>query len=535
MADNSFTVEYPDGKTPKIAFSEVFNAAVPMIDRHLAEGRGAKLAYRTAAEDVSYAALAERVNRTGNFLHSLSIAKGDRVLMVVKDCVEFIYLFWGAIKAGYVPIPLNTMLRAKDYQFMIEDSGCAVLVYSPEFSAEIEPALAAAARKPRHVMRCDGDGDSDPGSFKARFAKHSDKLDPARALRDDDCFWLYSSGSTGMPKGTVHQQIDMAYNAVSYAIGVIGLREDDICLSAAKLFFAYGLGNSNYFPLLVGATTVLSDEKPSPEWTWRLIERFRPTVFYGVPTLYASQLKDMETRKPDLGSLRMCISAGEALPPHLLNSWLAKTGLPILDGFGSTEAVHIVLSNRPDDYRAGTSGKPVPNYQAKIVDESGKPLPQGEVGMLMIKGDSRAKYYWNNPERTKTTMVGEWLNTGDTYYQDPDGYYVYCGRNDDMMKVGGIWCSPIEIEQRLIEHPKVLEAAIVGRSDDDGLIKPEAYIILKNRADASDALAKELLDHCRNGLARYKFPRWFHFLEELPKTATGKIQRYKLRANAGAS
>jgi benzoate-CoA ligase family protein len=299
--------------------------------------------------------------------------------------------------------------------------------------------------------------------------------------------------------------------------------------SAAKLFFAYGFGNAMSFPLWAGATAVLSDARPTPEMTFDVIQRFRPTVYFGVPTLYAAQLKALETAKPDLSSLRLAISAGESLPADIFRRWRARTGLSILDGIGSTEGLHIFISNTAKDARAGTSGKVIPGYEAKIVGDDGKPVARGETGRLMVKGDSAAKYYWNQPEKTAATMVDGWLNTGDTYTQDADGYYVYSGRSDDMIKVGGIWCSPIEIESRLIEHPKVLEAAVVGRADDDGLVKPAAYVILKDAKDVSPALEAELLEHCKSGLARYKYPRWFSFVAELPKTATGKIQRFKLR------
>jgi benzoate-CoA ligase family protein len=316
---------------------------------------------------------------------------------------------------------------------------------------------------------------------------------------------------------------------VHYAVETLGMTEHDVCFSAAKLFFAYGLGNAMTFPLWIGATAVLSDQRPSPEMTFALIERFKPTLYFGVPTLYAAQLRALESNPRSLASLRACVSAGEALPAEIFRRWQERTGLVILDGIGSTELLHIFISNRLDDYKPGTSGRLVPGYEAKIVDEAAQPVPPGEAGQLLIKGDSGALAYWNNPEKTAQTMQGEWINTGDTYRLDANGYYVYCGRSDDMLKVGGIWCSPVEIESRLIEHPQVLEAAIVGRADEDQLIKPEAYIVLKDPSEASDTLAQALLDHCQSGLARYKYPRWFNFVDELPKTATGKIQRFKLR------
>ena len=523
MRDNTVVVD--SSTTPStIGFSPVFNVATAFVDRHLAEGRAGKAAVRTAGGDVTYGQLAENVNRCGNSLLSLGANLGDRVLIVVKDCPEFFYLFWGAIKAGVVPVPVNTLLRSADYQYVVEDSRCFAVVYSPEFATEVEPALANAAHRPSHSLRTEGQD-----SLQALMWDAANALEAAPAGADDDCFWLYSSGSTGRPKGAVHQHRDIVETCVNYAVDTLNMDESDVCFSAAKLFFAYGLGNAMTFPLWVGATAVLSDRRPSPEMTFDVINRFKPTLYFGVPTLYASQLRAMESTNPDLSSLRACISAGEALPADIFRRWQERTGLSILDGIGSTEALHIFISNRHDDYRPGTSGRPVPGYQARIVDDEGRPVPQGKPGHLMVKGGSLAGYYWNNPEKTSETMVGEWINTGDTYLQDKDGYYVYRGRNDDMIKVGGIWCSPVEIESRLIEHPEVLEAAIVGRADDEQLIKPEAFIVLKQSSEAGDALAEELLDHCKRGLARYKYPRWFNFVEELPKTATGKIQRFKLR------
>ncbi|HEY5597930.1 MAG TPA: benzoate-CoA ligase family protein, partial [Kiloniellales bacterium] len=442
-----------------------------------------------------------------------------------NDGPEFYYLFWGAIKAGIVPVPLNTLLRAHDYRFMIDDSGCAGVVYSPEYAAEVEPALAQAGHKPKASLRVEGEGDT----LRARMARAAADLAPKPAKAEDDCFWLYSSGTTGTPKGAVHAHRDMVVTSELYGRGVLGISETDLCFSAAKLFFAYGLGNAMTLPLWVGACTVLLPGRPDPQSTFDVIERYKPTLFFGVPTLYAAQLRALAQEPRDLSSLRACVSAGEALPADIFRRWKEKTGCLILDGIGSTEALHIFISNRADDYRPGCSGRPVPGYDAIILDDAGKEVPVGDNGHLMIRGASTAKYYWNNPEKTAATMVDGWLNTGDTYRRDKDGYFYYCGRNDDMLKVGGIWCSPFEIEAKLIEHPKVLEAAVVGRADADGLVKPAAFVVLNDPGDAGDTLTEELLQHCKSGLAKYKYPRWFSFVEQLPKTATGKIQRYKLR------
>ncbi len=523
MQDHMVTVDRTSNPSA-ITFAPVFNVAVPLIDRHVQEGRGQKVSFRTVSDEVTYRDLADNVNRCGHVLRELGATSGDRVLMVVKDCPEFIYLFWGAIKAGIVPVPVNTLLRAPDYQYMIEDSGCAVVVYSPEYAAEVEPALASAKTKPATMM-IEGAADA----LQSRLQHAPPALSPVDATADDDCFWLYSSGSTGRPKGAVHRHRDIVVTCIYYGEETLGMTADDICFSAAKLFFAYGLGNAMTFPLWMGATTVLSDQRPSPEMTFDLIQRFQPTLYFGVPTLYAAQLRALDSDVADLSSLRLCVSAGEALPADIFRRWKEATGLTILDGIGSTELLHIFISNREDDVKSGTSGRLVPGYEARIVDENDNLIADGEVGRLLIKGDSSAAYYWNNPAKTAETMQGEWINTGDTYQRDDEGYYAHCGRSDDMLKVGGIWCSPVEIESRLIEHPQVLEAAVVGREDDDQLVKPEAHVILNDPNDANDALAEALLEHCKAGLARYKYPRWLHFVDELPKTATGKIQRFKLR------
>ncbi|MBW7848969.1 MAG: benzoate-CoA ligase family protein [Rhodospirillales bacterium] len=513
-------------------FPPGFNAAVPFIDRHLAEGRGAKVAIRSASGEVTYGELAERVNRCGNALRGLGIEPGARVLMIVKDCPEFFYLFWGAIKAGIVPVPLNTLLRSGDYQYMIEDSGCAALFYSPEFAAEVEPALAGVGGKLGMALRTEGEGKT----LRSLIGAASAELSASPASPTAECFWLYSSGSTGRPKGAVHLHRDMVVTSQYYGVDTLGAREDDVFFSAAKLFFAYGLGNGMTFPLWVGGTAVLLESRPSPDSTFETIIRFRPTLYFGVPTLYAAQLQALDQgAKPDLSSIRYCVSAGEALPAEIFRRWKEKTGLTILDGIGSTEALHIFISNSGGDSKPGSSGRPVVGYETRIVDDGGNPVPVGESGRLHIRGPSTAAYYWNQPEKTAATMLADgWVNTGDTYYCDADGYYYYCGRSDDMMKVGGIWCSPFEIEAKLVEHPKVFEAAVVGRADADALVKPEAWIVLAEGVVADDGVKQELLQHCKSGLAPYKYPRWIHFVDELPKTATGKIQRFKLRSEAAS-
>jgi benzoate-CoA ligase family protein len=523
MQDNTVDVD-AKANPPTLGFAPVFNVAVPFIDRHLAEGRADKDAIRTIDESVTYGQLAERVNRSGNLFKSLGIDKGDRILMYVTDCPAFFYAFFGAIKAGFIPVPVNTMLRTDDYRYLIDDSKCAVLIHSAEFSETVRDALAQTNHKPAHVMPADG-----AGGLSGLLADQSAALDAAPTTAMDDCFWLYSSGSTGYPKGVVHAHRDMVCTGYRVTVLTHGLNENDSFFSASKLFHSYGFGNALTFPLWVGGTALLSDRKVSPAMSFELIEKLKPTAFYGVPTLYAQQLQYLEKEKPDLSSLRVCLSAGEALPGDVFRRWKEATGLNILDGLGSTEMLHMFIANTHTDIKPGTSGRVIPGFEVKIVDEDMNPVAQGEIGVLLAKGESNAKYYWNNPEKTAATMLGEWLNTGDTYYQDEDGCFVYCGRGDDMLKVGGLWCAPFEIEARLIEHPKVLEAAVVGRKDDEGLTKPEAWVVLNDAADGGDSLDAELREHCRAALDRYKYPRWFNFVEDLPKTATGKIQRFKLR------
>jgi benzoate-CoA ligase family protein len=515
------TSQHPTG----LRFASRFNVAVPFIDRHIFEGRGAKAAIRTIHGDVRYADLAANVDRCAVGLTRLGLRPGERMLMIVKDAPAFFYLFWGAIKAGIVPVPVNTLLRQGSYAFMIDDSGAAAVAYSPEFADEVGLGIAGAAHTPRLVFATEG-GER---SLATLLAQCEPRFDAIGTSAEDDCFWLYSSGSTGAPKAAVHRHRDMVVTSQRFGVETLGIRPGDVCYSEAKLFFAYGLGNNMTFPLWAGATAVLNAERPGPATSFALIERFRPTLYFGVPTLYAAYLQHFAKVKPDLSSVRLCVSAGEALPAEILRRWHEETGIWILDGIGSTEALHIFISNTPDNIRPGSSGRVVPGYRARIRTEQGAEAGVGESGRLLISGDSTARCYWNKADRTAATMVDSWLDTGDTYRRDADGYFYYCGRSDDMLKVGGIWCSPFEIESKLVEHSAVVEAAVVGRADQDELIKPEAFVVLKDGRAGSDALAAELLELCKTGLAPYKYPRWINFVAELPKTATGKIQRFLLR------
>jgi benzoate-CoA ligase len=351
---------------------------------------------------------------------------------------------------------------------------------------------------------------------------------------DDACFWLYSSGSTGTPKGTVHLQTSLVQTAELYGQAILGVQESDVLFSAAKLFFAYGLGNALSFPLSVGATTVLLGDRPTPAAVCRILRQHHPTIFYGVPTLYSALLASPELPKRAELNLRRCASAGEALPAEIGRRWFEHTGVDILDGLGSTEMLHIFLSNRPGDVRYGTSGKPVPGYEIRLVDEDGNPTAKGEIGELQVAGPTSAAFYWNNREKSRKTFLGRWTKSGDKYIESEDGYFVYCGRADDMLKVSGIWVSPFEIEASLASHEAVLEAAVVGYADENGLIKPKAFVVLRPDISHTPDLTAALQQHVKERLAPYKYPRWIEFVPELPKTATGKIQRFKLRAAGGA-
>jgi benzoate-CoA ligase family protein len=506
-----------------------FNVATWFVDRNIAEGRRDAPAFHCENRTLTYGDVHDLANRTGNALLELGVQMEDRVLVLCLDGPEFLGAFWGAVKVGAIPIPVNTLMRAQDYLYFLDDSRAKVAVISAPLLAEVEPILGRA-RYLKHVLVAGGPAGPHL-SFEDRVAKASSTLDAAPTSRDDAAFWQYSSGSTGFPKGAVHLHHDMVLCTETYAKQVLEMRASDKVYSAAKLFFAYGLGNACYFPMGVGAQSVLFPGRPTPEGVFEILTRHRPTLFFGVPTLYASMLamKDAEKRY-DLSSLRLCISAGEALPEEIYNRWRERFGVEILDGIGTTEICHIFISNRPGRARPGATGQVVPGYEAIIVDDEGRPVPQGEIGNLRVKGDSIMAYYWNKHDKTKEALYGSWIQTGDKYWQDADGYFFYAGRADDMLKVGGIWVSPVEVENTLVKHAAVLEAAVVGREDGDRLVKPHAFVVLKDRAAASPALADELKGFVKDKIAPYKYPRWIDFVEDLPKTATGKIQRFKLRA-----
>ena len=559
---------------------DTFNAASHFVDRNVAEGRGDHVAIECGETRLTYDEVSRRVNRCGNGLRGIGVRPEDRVLLLLHDGPEFVFAFFSAIKIGAVPVPLNTLWKSADYEYVMRDTRAGVLIVSAELLDVVERIPDAGRRSLRHIIVVGGGEETRRHSSFADFeARGAGELEAEPTSRDAPAFWLYSSGSTGAPKGCVHLQHDMVVCAELFGKGVLGIRETDRCFSVAKLFFAYGLGNALYFPFSVGATTILWPGRPTPEHVYAVIERHRPTLFYSVPTGYGmllahgrpaasapdalrraspelgaisderrregphDSLQDdqraglqdgrtagLQVRDFDLSSIRLAVSAGEALPAALYHRFKERFGVDIIDGIGSTETLHMFISNRPGAIRPGASGLIVPGYDARLLDDEGDAVLPGEIGSLWIRGDSVCAGYWNQHEKTKNTIEGHWIRTGDKYTQDVDGFYWYSGRSDDMLKVGGLWVSPVEVENALVEHAAVLECGVVGHDDHDGLLKPMAFVVLRAGVQGSPDLAKELQQFVRERLAEYKRPRWVEFVTELPKTATGKIQRFRLRA-----
>jgi 4-hydroxybenzoate-CoA ligase/benzoate-CoA ligase len=513
---------------PKVEVPRDYNVAVDLVDRRVDEGLGDKIAFIDDGGSHSYGDLQDRVNRFGNGLKDLGLQIEQRVMMLQLDSIDFPIAFFGAIKAGIVPIPVNTLLTGDDYAYMLRDSRARALVVSAALLPVVAPILGDLPQL-RHVIVT---GDGDAGGHLAMadlLSAASPDLAAAATSCDDVAFWLYSSGSTGRPKGAPHLQADIIHTAVYYAIAVLGIQADDVVFSAAKLFFAYGLGNAMTFPMAVGATAVLMAERPTPESVMARLHDHQVTIFYGAPTLFAGILADQSIDRAAASErLRRCVSAGEALPENVAQRWVERFGVDVLDGIGSTEMLHIFISNTPGEIRYGSTGRPVPGYLCRLTDDAGHEVPRGEIGDLLVSGPSSAPYYWNNREKSIATFEGAWTRTGDKYLQDEDGFFVYAGRSDDMLKVSGIWVSPFEVESALAAHDAVLEAAVVGKADNDELIKPKAVVALQS-GEGSEALADELKQFVKDRLAPYKYPRWVEFVDELPKTATGKIQRFKLR------
>jgi benzoate-CoA ligase family protein len=516
---------------PAEAVPRDYNFAADILKRNLDAGRAGKLAYIDQRQVWTYGELAERVERFGHVLRALGIRREERVLLCLLDGIDWPTAFLGAIKASVVPVPVNTLLTENDYRFMLDDSRARLLVVSEELYPKFARSIGACADLVHVVVS--GEVTHGHPRFEDLLAGATGQQVTAPTVRDDICFWLYTSGSTGKPKAAVHTHADLKFTDELYGKPFLGIAEGDVCYSVAKLFFAYGLGNALTFPMSAGATTVLLPQRPTPELVADILKKHRVTVFYAVPTFYAGFLASPHAPQRAELNMRRCVSAGEALPPDVGRRWSERYGVDILDGLGSTEMLHIFVSNRAGEVKYGTTGKPVPGYDVRLVDDDGQVIKaRGEMGELQVRGPTSAIMYWNNREQSRATFLGEWTRSGDKYVEDEHGYFVYCGRRDDMLKVSGMYVSPFEVEAVLQSHPDVLEVAVVGWPDVDRLIKPKAFVVLKSPEKADDDLARLLQDYCRQKLAAFKYPRWLEFRPELPKTATGKIQRFKLRAEA---
>ena len=523
------------GALPEVDVPRSYNAAYDLIERNLQAGRQDQVAFVDDRGSITYGELARRVNRFASGLRSIGVEREDRILLCLLDTIDWPTVFLGAIKAGVVPVCVNTLLTQADYDYMLRDSRAKVLFVSRALFPVFDGLHVAIPSLSRVVISeaplADG------GDIGAILDNGEDDCEAADTCADDACFWLYSSGSTGMPKGTVHCHASLIQTAELYGRPILGIGERDRTFSAAKLFFAYGLGNALTFPMAVGATSVLMAERPTPDAVFKRLagelpkasDGIRPTVFYGVPTLYAGMLASESFPAPERLSIRICVSAGEALPERIGQRFTARTGVEILDGLGSTEMLHIFLSNRRGQVRYGTTGVPVPGYEVRLLGDDGREVAAGEIGDLFVKGPTSALCYWNQREKSRRTFQGEWTRSGDKYLRSAEGWYTYAGRSDDMLKVSGQFVSPFEVESAIASHEAVLEAAVVGEQDVDELVKPKAYVVLRPGQVPSETLAEELKQHVKDTLAPFKYPRWIAFVDELPKTATGKIQRFKLR------
>jgi 4-hydroxybenzoate-CoA ligase len=515
-----------------------YNAVTDLVDAPVERGLGGKTAFIDADRTLTYAALQARTCQFASALLDIGLRPEERLALLLYDTVDFPVAFWGGVRAGIVALPLNTLLTAEQYAYILGDSRASAIIASASLAKTLQPILDRLPRL-RSVILVGGSADDraafaaagrDVHDFTELMSRGRADVFTAPTLSDEVAFWLYTSGSTGEPKGVKHAHTTPLAAARLMGRHIIGIREDDVVFSAAKLFFSYGMGNAMAFPLSVGAISVLLPQRPTPEAVFDVLRRHQPTIFYGVPTLYASLLahKDM-TRGAGSERLRLCISAGEPLPHALGERWRQASGVDVLDGIGSTEMFQTFLSNREGDVRYGTTGKAVPGYDLKIVDEQTREVPDGEIGELIVRGATAGEGYWNQRGKSRRTFAGEWTFTGDKYFRDADGYYHYCGRTDDMFKVSGMWVSPFEVEAALASHEAVLEAAVIGKQDADGLIKPKAFIVLRNGFAADERLIETLRVHVKQRAGPWKYPRWIDIRPDLPRTATGKIQRFKLR------
>lgn len=521
----------------KLELPERFNIADHLILPNLTGERADRPYLFCGDKSITYRDLHRQSNQAANAFAKLGVEPEQRVMMLMLDSLAFPPCFWGAVRMGAVAMPVNTLLKPADYEYFLNDSRAKVLIVDEALWPVIEPVQGNLPHL-GNIVIANGKVTGKP-SLDELLAAESDEFETLLMSSDDMAFWLYTSGSTGAPKAAVHLHHDIAYSMETYAREILCLTPEDRTFSAAKFFFAYGLGNSLYFPMGPGASTVVVSGRPTPELMFETLEKYRPTVFYGVPTLYNGMLNlydawlegrnDPPDPLPRLDSLRFSVSAGESLPPDLFNRWRGHFGSEILDGIGSTEMTHIFISNRLEKARPGSTGLAVPGYDARLVDEHGADVPTGEVGALLVRGDSGAAFYWNKHEKTKQTMLGEWMVTGDNFHQDTDGFFWYHGRNDDMMRVSGAWVSPTEVENALITHDAVAECAVVGQDNDAGLTKTKAFVVLMPDMEAGDDLAGALKEHVKAQIAGFKAPEWVVFAKELPKTATGKIKRFELR------
>ena len=515
------------------AIPRTYNFARDIFERN--NTRHGRIAYIDQSGSWTYQQLRQRAESFAHVLEALQVRPEERVLMCLLDCIDWPAVFLGTLYAGRVAVPVNTLMTEDDYRYMLEDSRARVLVVSQELYPKFANLIGTV-----YGLKVIVSGQNPHGHqlLEDLLMSVADNL-PYRGpttTRDDIAFWLYTSGSTGKPKAAVHVHADLRLTNDLYAAPILGLTENDVVYSVAKLFFAYGLGNAMTFPLSVGATTILLPDRPTPEAVALILKKYRVTVFFAVPTFYAAFLASNVVPTQKEVSMRCCVSAGEALPLEVGRRWRERYGVDILDGLGSTEMLHIFLSNRSGEVKYGTTGKPVPGYAVRLIDDDGEVIKtKGTMGELQVRGPTSAIMYWNNREQSRATFVGEWTRSGDKYFEDEDGYYVYCGRRDDMLKVGGIYVSPFEVEGALQSHPDVLEAAVVAWPDGEQLIKPKAFVVLKSPERACDELVLALQDHCKTKLAPYKYPRWIEFRIDLPKTATGKIQRFRLRAESSGA
>jgi 4-hydroxybenzoate-CoA ligase len=544
-----------------------YNAVTDFVDANVARGLGGKVAFIDSDRSLTYGELQARSIRFANALRALGVKHEQRVALLLNDTVDFPVAFWGTIRAGAIAVPLNTYLPMPQYAYILGDCRATALVVAAPLAqaiatvinrlpqlktviivGEVSPSPSkqdvdasevGPARLPHLVFTASrvnptcGDKtghDSNVYAFEDLISAAEATPFTADTLSDEVAFWMYTSGSTGDPKGVRHVHSSLMATAKLFGQGILGIREDDLVHSASKLFFSYGLGNAMSFPLSVGATAALWPHRPSPEGVFEIMRRHRPTIFYGVPSLYTALLSHHGIcRGAGSDRLRICVSAGEALPAHIGERWRDAVGVDVLDGLGSTEMLNTFLSNRLGDIRYGSTGKPVPGYEVRIVDEHGHELGTDEIGELIVRGPSAGEGYWNQREKSRRTFAGEWTHTGDKYRRDANGYYYYCGRTDDMFKVSGMWVSPFDVEAALVSHEAVLEAAVIGKEDADGLVKPKAFIVLKNGFKADDVLLETLKVHVKDKAGPWKFPRWIELRSNLPRTATGKLQRFKLR------